>query len=714
MLEVLYVDQFIKGGGLRTTLLLAILVAALLSLLYPVYDAGSGHMSAAADGEMHFWVFFNDKGESRGLVKSVMLDEADMQLLPRARARREKAMRGAIVDYRDVAVHDAYISEVTELGAVLRHRSRWFNAVSVAASEEKIREISRLPFVLKVEPVKKLARSGDRPFQSGQELKAYGTGEPFHFHSAQADTAFYGNAFYQLDEIGVPAAHDSGYTGAGVLVGMFDTGYYKVHEALRELPIIAEWDFVFEDGETQNEAGDVEGQHNHGTSTWSALGGYAPNTLIGPAYGASFFLAKTEDLASETPAEEDNYVAALEWSDSLGVSVVSVSLAYKEFDDPQYNYTYEDLDGNTATITVAVDIAASRGILVANANSNNGPSPGSLWTPADADSMLACGAVDEFNQVAGFSSRGPTFDGRIKPEVVARGVDTFCARASSPNSYGNSGGTSLSTPLVGGAAAVVWEAHPEWNAMDVRDALMQTADNASTPDNDRGWGRINVHSAIYDITPPIYPVPFSLTTPEDGEFVSTNEILFAWNPSRDPDTSSPVSYTLLISRDEQMNEILWEVGSSDTLSSVIIVIPPADSTFFWTVLAVDEALLERQAREIRELNIGEPSGAGEDEGKLPRTWSGLLQNYPNPFNPSTTISFSVAGEEGKQVNVRLKVYDIRGRLVRDLIDSEMEPGFHRVGWDGRDETGNRLGSGVYLYRLEVENIHVTRKMNLLK
>jgi len=697
---------------LRTTLMLVISAAVLLSLILPVRDTGTGQASAA-NGEKHVWVFFKDKGETGENVSSAMLDEARIKLLPRARARREKAMEGSLVDFRDVGVCGAYIREVTGLGAVLRHRSRWFNAVSVAAGEDVIDAVTRLSFVDRVEPVRKLARSGDRLLTAGRELKSYTAGDPLRFHQAFVDTQFYGNSFNQLEEIGVPAAHDSGYTGAGVLVGMFDTGYYKVHEALRDLPRVAEWDFVFEDGETQNEPEDVEGQHNHGTSTWSALGGYAPNTLIGPAFGASFALAKTEDIDTETPAEEDNYVAALEWADSLGVSVVSVSLAYLTFDDPQYNYTYEDLDGNTATITIAVDIAASRGILVANANSNNGPDPGSLWTPADADSMLACGAVDENNQVAGFSSRGPTYDGRIKPEVVARGVDTFCARAQSPTSYGNSGGTSLSTPLVGGAAAVVWEAHPEWNAMDVRDALMQTADNTGSPDNDRGWGRINVHSAIYDITPPVYPVPFSLTNPPDGDSTGSGEIQFAWSPSRDPDAGAPISYTLLVGSDDQLSEVVYQEETADT-SVVIDGLLPADSTLFWTVQAVDEDMQERMARETREIYTGVPSGTGENEGGLPRSWSGLLQNYPNPFNPSTTISFSVAGEEGSSVKVLLKIFDVRGRLVRDLVDGKMEPGFHTVGWDGRDEAGKRLGSGVYLYRLEVNGVCVTRKMNLLK
>jgi subtilisin family serine protease len=261
------------------------------------------------------------------------------------------------------------------------------------------------------------------------------------------------------------------------------------------LPVIAEWDFIFDDGETQNQPGDDPEQHWHGTATWSILGGFAPGQLIGPAYGASFALAKTEDIRSETPAEEDNFVAALEWMDSLGVDLASVSLSYRWFDDPGNDYEWQDLDGNTATTTIAVDLAASRGILVVVAAGNYGPDPGSLGSPADADSGLSVGATDEENDLLWFSSRGPTWDGRTKPEVLARGVDAY--HATPDPGYSWSAGTSVATPLVAGCAALVMEAHPDWSAEQVKAALMWTADRARRPDSDWGWGRINVLRAIY-------------------------------------------------------------------------------------------------------------------------------------------------------------------------------------------------------------------------
>jgi subtilisin family serine protease len=667
--------------------------------------------SAQGDGERKVWVYCIDKGETQGLALSSGLVRAEANLLPAARERRARSMAGRLVDERDVPVYAPYVDALVAQGATLRHRSRWLNAVSIAASDKTISAIERLPFVKKVTPVVHLARSGTRTIAPRGAREKSVRSLPLGAHHAQGDTAFYGEAFYQLDEIRVPEVHDAGYTGAGVLVGMFDTGFYKVHEALRGQPIVAEHDFVFADGQTQNEPEDVSGQHDHGTLTWSALGGYAPYTMIGPAYGASFFLAKTEDIRTETPVEEDYYVAALEWADSLGVSVVSASLAYRDFDDPFPDYAPEDIDGNTAVITVAVDVAASRGILVANAMANEGPDPGSLWTPADADSMLAVGAVyPGEGMIADFSSRGPTFDGRIKPEVVARGVDTFCAFSYSPDAYGGASGTSLSTPLVGGAVALVFEAHPEWGAMAVRDALLQTADNQATPDNDRGWGRIDVYAAIFGVTPPVFPIPFSLILPPDGDSTGSEDIEFAWEASDDPDGGGPVTYTLLVARDEALSDIVLETSTEGNTLIVDGVTGP-DTSYYWSVRASDEDMRERQAREVWRFSRAGQTSLDPEEG-LPLARTGLFQNSPNPFNPSTVITFSVGGD--RKAHVKLEIFDVRGRRIKTLISDNIEPGMHRLTWNGTDRHGRSVGSGIYFCRLAVEGLTMTRKMNLLR
>jgi hypothetical protein len=551
---------------------------------------------------MHLWVYFRDKGESLGEDTETMLQLTSTKLLPRPRARRSKNMIGSLVDYLDIPVCDEYVEDLLHLGVKLRHRSRWLNAVSVATMPEMVWEIKNLPCVLRVAPVKKLGRpDSDWPRRS-DIIESSRSDLIAVLHRILADTSFYGASFPYLDEIGVIAVQDSGYTGDGVLVGMLDTGYYKEHEAFDSLTVLAEWDFVFGDGETQNESEDDPSQHDHGTAIWSILGGYVPGTLIGPAYGASFILAKTEDITSETPVEEDNFVAALEWGDSLGVDVMSASLIYRYFDDPQNDYPWEDLDGNTATTTVAVDIAASRGILVVGAIGNSGPDPGSLGTPADADSIISVGGFDEENDLLGFSGRGPTFDGRIKPEVLARGVDVYHAFPSTPSSYTYSAGTSVATPLVGGAAALVMEAHPDWSAMQVRSALMWTAEGASHPDNDRGWGKINVHSAIYGPAVPHHILPFNLLNPIDGAGATGNHVQFSWMPARDIHASEPVCYSFRLDRDGGFKEPVFETTLPDT-ALVVDCSRLQEGQYYWTVYAVDSEGRERMAGEVRKVII---------------------------------------------------------------------------------------------------------------
>ncbi|RMF94466.1 MAG: hypothetical protein D6741_12600, partial [Planctomycetota bacterium] len=260
-----------------------------------------------------------------------------------------------------------------------------------------------------------------------------------------------------------------------------DTGFRKSHEAFAfhyaQGHVLAEHDFVFGDGNTANEAGDNPNQWDHGTYIWGTSGGHMDGKIYGPAYEANFILCKTEDIRSETPVEEDNWVAAVEFADSVGADVITSSLTYSAW------YTYSDYDGQTATITIAANTADSLGIVVCNAMGNSGPSVGTLTPPADAFDIIAVGAVTSLGSIASFSSRGPTFDGRPKPEVVAQGVSTYASSAAGDAAYTNVSGTSLSTPLVAGLCCLVLEANPCLTPQQVREAVMMTADRAANPDS---------------------------------------------------------------------------------------------------------------------------------------------------------------------------------------------------------------------------------------
>jgi hypothetical protein len=586
-------------------------------------------------------------------------------------------------------VWEPYARAVEALGRP-RHRSRWLNAVSVELAPEGLDRARRLPFVTDVRPVA-VARAASlgpafdargRPLETtlaSWQGRAPGPG--------RRDPALnYGPALGQLSEIGVPALHELGFTANRVRLMMLDTGFRKDHAAFAHTRPLGEWDFVFEDGDVQNEPEDSPYQHNHGTGCWGTAGGYAPGNLIGPAFGATFVLAKTEDTRSETRAEEDNYVAALEWADTLGVAITSASLTYLGFDDG-FRYGFEDKDGDTAVITRAVDIAAARGILCFNSQGNYGCEVGSLGTPADADSVVAAGAVDSLNVIAWFSACGPTYDGRHKPEVVARGVRTVWADANGPDSYGVASGTSLSAPLVSGAAALLMEAHPEWSAMETRQALMESADRAGAPDDQYGWGRIDATAALFR-TPLLYPMPYSLVAPADSAEVAVYRPTFSWRATRDPDQGDPIAYTLWIQEVGHAGEILSLPVGADTVFTLPFPLV-REVSYLWNVTAEDLQGLRRVSRETRLLRVL-PDAQTVEAPQPPPAPLGLAC-APNPF--AGWVGFRV---EGAALAPRWTVYDAQGRRVASGVAAPSGDGFAGA-WDGRSPAG----PGVYFLEVRV-------------
>jgi hypothetical protein len=493
---------------------------------------------------------------------------------------------------------------------------------------------------------------------------------------------------------------------------MFDTGFNKAHSAVVNLKRVAEYDFVFGDSETANQANDISIQWDHGTGTWSVLGGYANGFLIGPAYNASFLLAKTEDDRSETPVEEDNWQHAVEWADSIGCDVISSSLGYSVFDSPYPAITYAMEDGKTTVVTKAAALAARRGIVVASAMGNSGPGVGSLTCPADADSILSVGAVDTTNTITNFSGRGPTADGRGKPEVVAQGLNTWWAVAGNVNSFGQASGTSLSTPLIGGAAAQVREAHPEWTVQQVRYALKLSADKAAAPDSQTyGWGQPNVVKAIYGtiLGGPVFPKPFSLISPGNGTAIGSPPFLFRWRSAPDPN-GDVVTYRLRIIHQASATTVFDATTSDTTLTFPGYLSPGAK--YLWYVSASDPAGHERESRDRYILGVGSSTGV---EVTPPAAGFTLYPNRPNPLRAATRIPFAIGPNASGTAHVTLRVYDAMGRLVRTLADeTEALPAVRFQDWDGRDEKGHRVGSGIYYYRLTVSGKEVSRRMVVLR
>jgi hypothetical protein len=409
------------------------------------------------------WILFKERIGNQKL---------DTSRFTRAAISRRTHRAEIAFDQSDLPVQREFLEAVQSAGATILVESRWLHGVSARCSSECLERIRKFGFVREIRPVITYRRAQEPILED--RSGPYGTAGPQ-----------YGKSKEQLVQISVPPVHKKGYSGEGEIVAVFDSGFRKDHIAFRNQTVIAERDFVFGDDDVSNGVN----TDSHGTGTWSLVGGEAPGKLYGAAYRAQFLLAATEDIRSETVVEEDNWVAAFEWADQHGASVVSSSLGYSDW------YTQGDYDGTTAITSRVVSKAANKGILVVNSAGNAGPGVSTLSAPADAKKMLAVGAVNFAGTIADFSSRGPTADGRIKPEVVARGVSAYVASSNSQTSFGHSNGTSFSCPLVAGAAALLLSAHPGLTPVQVREALIETASQAATPDNTYGSGIVNLLDA---------------------------------------------------------------------------------------------------------------------------------------------------------------------------------------------------------------------------
>jgi subtilisin family serine protease len=557
----------------------------------------------------------------------------------------------------------------------VRFVSRWLAAASVEADEEGL---ARLRREFGPDAVRRVTRL--------RWTNAPAPSVPVEVAPKRTTASLpYGPSLTQLAQIQVDQLHARGLSGRGIRILVLDTGFWTDHAAFAQLAVADEWDFVFEDPVTANEPGDVSGQHNHGTAVLGTMAGYAPGELVGAAYGAEVLLAKTEDLRSETQLEEDNFVAALEWGEALGADVATASLGYTSFDDG-FSYPPEAYDGDTAVTTRAMDDAVALGIVACGAAGNDGPGSSSLMTPGDADSMITVGAVDSLGTVRAFSSRGPTHDQRIKPDVAAQGYATVASTAN--GGYGRLAGTSMATPLVAGAAALLLELHPDWTPMQLRDAVWTTATQSGAPDNDMGYGLMQAHDAGFAVSDPVYPLPFDEIDPPEGASTS-GPVTFRWHEAVDLQTPDAIDYWVHLSSDLEFADTvgMWRAGH-DTVRTIDFL--PSGS-FAWRVIAIDP---QQHERVTAGRSIQTSTSTGADVPVAP-SWVRVGPPVPNPFNPSVRLSIELREPARLQANL----FDAAGRHVRRLLDRRLPAGDHFLDWNGRDEAGRPVSSGTYLARL---------------
>ncbi|MCH7722091.1 MAG: S8 family peptidase [Bacteroidetes bacterium] len=632
-------------------------------------------LNASSDkDELLVWVFFNDKGENL----SSYFANPNSVVSEKSLKRRAKVLaQDQLISKMDLPVNSEYIKKIVSLGFAVKQKSKWFNGVSGYATRSEIGLIAQLSSVKNLDIVRRFKLD----YSIEKKLNDQPQGDLL-IQPKGVNSIDYGQSFTQLNQVNVPAVHDLGFTGQGITICSMDAGFDNLaHEVFSSMNIIAMWDFVDSDP-------DVSQGGSHGTSTLSCVGGFKEGQLIGPAFDSDFILARTEDIFSETPVEEDNWIAALEWADSIGVDVTSTSLSYLEFDPPFQSFTWEDMDGNTLRITIAADLAVKLGILVVNSASNEGfhPSHNTLWAPADGDSVISVGAVNSDGTRSNFSSVGPTVDGRIKPDLMAMGSGVYVARSSSSTSYGTRNGTSFSCPILAGAAALLLSVDPTLTPMEVLNLLRQTASQSNNPDNLMGWGIINTLAAIELITVPVELTLFS------GKYIN-GSVLLEWSTGTDT------------------NNYAFEIQKryENTSFEKIGFIQGNDITTNRTQYSfVDDNLLAgRIYYRLKQIDFdGGFAFSNEIIVEItPLSDYQLFQNYPNPFNPSTIIKYSVL----LQSKIKIALYDVIGNEVETLFEGVQEAGIHEI-----NLTAGNLPSGVYFVSMTAQNFNKVIKITLMK
>jgi serine protease AprX len=391
-----------------------------------------------------------------------------------AKAIERRTKQNIPITDTDLPVTPAYLDSLAGKGAQVLYSLKWMNAAAVIADSLEMVDINTLTFVQTYERVAR--EMNVRSLHQTEKTKAVST---------KKSITSYGNSYNQIHMLEADQMHQDGFHGEGILMALLDAGFknapsmnYLTHLYTNNR-VVATYDFV-------DQEIDVYDDHHHGLEALSTIAAYLEDALIGTAFNASFVLLRTEDEVTETEIEEANWARGAEYADSIGVDIISSSLGYTTFDVASTNHTYQDMDGNTTIAARAADLAASKGILVVASAGNEG---GNGWhyigTPADGDSVLAIGAVDATMDYAFFSSVGPSSNGRIKPDLAAKGADVTLGSVSG---IINNSGTSYSCPLVAGLAAGIWQAFPSLTNMQIAEALRKSASQYNTPDQYLGYG----------------------------------------------------------------------------------------------------------------------------------------------------------------------------------------------------------------------------------
>lgn len=450
----------------------------------------------ASNEKILTWVSFMDKGTD----VSYLLNHPEIYLTDRSIERRKKVKPvNLIADYTDLPLNAEYVADLLNSGIIIKQKSKWFNRISCYLTEEQILQLAGKEYVKNLDVVMKFKKS-DNDIELIQNNPVSEEDNPGVQNGVSSFN--YGNSLTQMQLINCIPAHDSGYAGQGVVIASFDAGFdnlsHPVFDSI-ESRGFRTYDFVNHDTNVANENGQM-GQGSHGTQTLSLVGGFRSGNLISPAFRSRYLLAKTENTDSETPVEEDNWIAAAEWADSLGADIITSSLGYIDMDPGSVrSYDWTWMNGDSCIITIGADLAVNKGIIVCNSAGNEGyhSTHNTLGAPSDGDSVFCIGSVNTNKNRSSFSSVGLSVDGRIKPDVCALGNGNTVAMPGTGNTgYTTGSGTSFSCPMTAGVCAVILSANYNLTPMQVMNLLRQTADSSFAPNRRRGWGLINCMESV--------------------------------------------------------------------------------------------------------------------------------------------------------------------------------------------------------------------------
>lgn len=447
------------------------------------------------------WVYFTDKPNA-----STFLTNPLTMLTQRALDRR--IAQNISLDVTDVPVHQAYIDQiVSSTGITVKAKSKWFNSVHVRGTQADIQALSSLSFVSSIDFANKALNA--RQIQP-KDLKINKVNKQLE----ELTNYNYGNSANQVEMLNGHLLHQQNYTGQGKIIAVLDSGFIGVDTALPFQNLMINNQILggynFPDGNTN-----YFSRHSHGTSVLSCMGGFVDGQLVGTAPDAQYYLFITEDINEENPVEESYWVEAAELADYVGADVINSSLGYFGYDNPAYSYIYDDMNGTTAFASKGADMAFAKGIMVVISAGNSGSTSNPhINVPSDAINALAVGAVDSNEAIAAFSSIGPSFDNRVKPNVCAKGVATTVSTTS--GNIVTSSGTSFAGPVLAGMVATFWSAVPSLTNVQVKQFIQESADLFANPTIYKGYGvpdfQLALNNALNTMNftvenPVLYPNP---------------------------------------------------------------------------------------------------------------------------------------------------------------------------------------------------------------